>query len=267
MGTSERGNSNKRMEGMGGQLSESAIRLPGIVRSMKPIFLILTGLLLTTVSTVAAAQEVRYSWLEISFMAQDIGKSGTKLTPVPGQAVAVNAKDGDGIVFRGSVGTWKNLYLFLDYASTDIDLNAVVTNPQGQMFPAEDEFDYTAVRGGLGFKFSVGFSTDLYAEVSYDDVDLDFGSFAGEDFDTDNQDIGGAVGIRAMLTDNFELRAHSRFTNSGDVDLSTGKFDTDTLFGVGLGWQIVRGLSIVADYETGEFSNWSIGFRLDMAEE
>jgi hypothetical protein len=199
-------------------------------------------------------------------MTQDVGKSGSKPTPVPGQTVVVDTDDGNGVVFRGSVGTWKNLYLFLDYSSTDIDVAAVVINNQGQ-FPAEDEFDYTAVRGGLGFKLSVGFSTDLYAEVSYDDVDLDFGSFAGESFDTDNQDVGGAVGIRAMLTDNFELRAHSRFTNSGDVDLSTGEFDTDTLFGAGFGWQIVRGLSIVADYETGEFSNWSIGFRLDMDED
>jgi hypothetical protein len=243
-------------------------------RSANPIFLIFTGLLLTMVTTTGVAQEVRYSWVEISYMAQDIGKSGSQITrdsngvPIPGQIVVVDTDDGAGVVFRGSVGTWKNLYLFLDYSSTDIDLEgAIINNQPGSPFPIEDEFDYTTVRGGLGFKLSVGFSTDLYAEVSYDDVDFDFGSFAGESFDTDNQDVGGAVGVRAMLTDNFELRAHSRFTNSGDVDLSTGEFDTDTLFGAGFGWQIVRGLSIVADYETGEFSSWSIGFRLDMDED
>ncbi len=251
---------------MGKQQSEISIRLPGMGRSASPIFLIFTGLLLTMVTTTAIAQEVRYSWVEISYMLQDVTASGSQATPVPGQTVDVNAKDGDGIVFRGSVGTWKNLYLFFDYASTDIDVEAVVINNQGQ-FPAEDEFDFTAVRGGLGFKLSVGFSTDIYAEVSYDSVDLDFGSFAGEDFDTDNQDIGGVIGLRAMLTDNFELRARGRFTNSAEVDLSTGVFDSGVLFGAGLGWQIVRGLSIVADYETGEFTNWSIGFRLDMDED
>ena len=44
-------------------------------------------------------------------------------------------------------------------------------------------------------------------------------------------------------------------------------FDEDTLFGAGFGWQIIRGLSIVGDYEAGEFSNWSIGFRLDLDED
>ncbi len=254
---------------MGKQQSETSIRLPGIDRSANPIFLIFTGLLLTAVTTTAVAQDVRYSWLEISYMLQDISASGSQPAPDaadPSQIVEVNAQDGDGIVFRGSVGTWKNLYLFVDYASTDIDVEAVVINNQGQ-FPAEDEFDFTAVRGGLGFKLSVGFSTDIYAEVSYDSVDLDFGSFAGENFDTDNQDIGGAIGIRAMLTDNFELRARSRFTNSAEVDLSTGVFDSGVLFGAGLGWQIIRGLSIVADYETGDFNYLSIGFRLDMDED
>jgi len=253
---------------MGMQQSETSIRLPGMGRSANPIFLIFTGLLLTMVTTTAVAQDVRYSWLEISYMLQDISASGSQPTPVPGQTVDVNAKDGDGIVFRGSVGTWKNLYLFVDYSSTDIDLEAaVINNLPGSPFLSEDEFDFTATRGGLGFKLSVGLSTDIYAEVSYDSVDLDFGSFAGEDFDTDNQDVGGAIGIRAMLTDNFELRARGRFTNSAEVDLSAGVFDSAVLFGAGLGWQIVRGLSIVVDYETGDFTNFSIGFRLDMDED
>ena len=253
------------------QQSETSIRLPGMGRSASPMFLIFTALLLIMVTTTAVAQEVRYSWLEISYMLQDITASGVQPAPDaadPSQIVDVNAKDGDGIVFRGSVGTWKNLYLFIDYASTDIDVDAEVRNNSPQSpFETKDEFDFTAVRGGLGFKLSAGVSTDFYAEVSYDSVDLDFGSFAGENFDTDNQDIGGAIGIRAMLTDDFELRAHGRFTNSGEVDLSTGLFDSDTVFGAGFGWQIVRGLSIVADYETGEFTNWSIGFRLDMDED
>ena len=222
-------------------------------------------LLLSAVSAAANAQEVRYSWLDMSFTAQDVDRTGSQ-EPIVGQTVDVDGSDGDGVRFRGSIGTWNNIYLFVDYGSTDIDVGALVTNDQGQ-FPAEDEFDYTAIRGGVGLRFPVGFRTDLYGELSYDSLDLDFGSFAGENFDTDEQDVGGAIGIRSMLTDDLEVRAYGRYTSVGDVDLNTAKFEDDTLFGAGFGWQIVRGLSIVGDYEAGEFSSWSIGFRLDLDED
>ena len=56
----------------------------------------------------AMAQQVRYSWLDLSYMGQDIGRSGS-LTPSPGQTVDIDGKDGDGVRFRASFGTWKNL--------------------------------------------------------------------------------------------------------------------------------------------------------------
>jgi hypothetical protein len=231
---------------------------------------LLTGILLSAaLSSSAMAQEVRYSYLDMSYMAQDAAVSGTQPTPVPGQTVDVNGSDGDGIRFRGSAGTWHNMYMFLDFGSTDIDVAAVVTNPAGEEFGEDDEFDLTTIRAGMGIRFPLGLgpATDLYTEISYDSIDLDFGSFVDENWDTDNNDLGAALGIRAMLNDDFELRAYARHTNNGDVDLTSKEFDTDSVFGVGFGWQVVRGFSIVADYESGEFSNWSIGFRLDLDED
>jgi hypothetical protein len=217
-------------------------------------------LLLVMASTVATAQEVRYSWLDMSFMGQDFDRTGTQ-EPIPGQTVDIDGSDGDGVR-----GTWNNLYGFFDYGSTDIDVAALVTNEQGE-FPAEDEFDYTRIRAGVGLRFPIGFRTDIYGEISYDSLDLDFGSFALENFDADEQDVGGALGLRTMLTDDLELRAYGRYTGVGDIDLTTAVFEDDTLFGAGFGWQVVRGLSIVGDYEAGEFSSWSIGFRLDLSED
>ena len=214
----------------------------------------------------AGAQEVRYSWLDIAFMAQEVGKSGTQQTPVAGQFVDVDANDGDGIRFRGSIGTWNNLYAFVQYGSTDIDVSALVTNPGG-MFPADDEFDLTQVRSGIGLRYPVRFNIDVYGEVSYDSLDFDFGSFAGEDFDADDQDIGGALGVRAMLNDDLEARVYARYTPHEDIDLTLGEFDTGTVFGVGFAWQLVRGFSIIGDYESGEFAHWAVGFRLDLDED
>jgi len=251
--------------------SDTSIQSPGVGLSMNRMTLIISGLLLITVTTTSVAQEVRYSWLDISFMGQDVDKFGTKPTPVPGQTVDANAKDGGGIRFRGSVGTWHNLYMFIDYGSTDIDVDVIVTNPIGEQVPGTGEFDYTTIRSGFGVRFPVGFKTDIYAEVSYDSLDFDFGSFAGEvgedNFSTDDQDVGGALGVRSMLTDNLELRAYGRYTELGDIGLSSGTFDADTLFGAGFGWTLVRGLSIVGDFESGELSSWSIGFRMDLDED
>ena len=213
----------------------------------------------------AEAQEIRYSYLDMSYMAQDVDRQGAQV-PIPGQSVAVDARDGDGVRFRGSLGTWNNLYLFLDFRSTDNDVSAVVTNAQG-VFNAEDEYDFTAFRTGVGLKYSFNTTFDVFAELSYDSMDFDFGSFAGEDFDADDQDVGVTIGIRSMFTDEIELRAHARYTGVGDIDASTGEFDSDTLFSVGFGYELIRGLSITGDYESGEFSNWNIGFRLDLDED
>lgn len=212
-----------------------------------------------------AAQEIRYSWMDMSFMQQDIDRAGVQV-PIPGQSVDVAGSDGDGVRFRGSIGTWKNLYLFIDYGSTDIDVEAVVTNAQGA-FPATDEFDFTAIRGGVGWKWSVFDKTDLFAELSYDSTDFDFGSFAGEDFDADEQDLGAALGVRTLFGDDFELKIQARHSNVGDIDLNTLAFESDTLFSVGFAWEVIRAFSIVGDYESGEFSSYSLGFRLDLDED
>ena len=226
---------------------------------------IIAVLLLIVASPATLAQDVRYSWFEISFVQQDIGKSGSFTDSLVGQTVDVSATDGNGTKFRGSVGTWHNLFAFVDFNSSDISVNALVSNAQGQ-FAAADEFDFTAIRGGVGLKWSLTPKTDVYGAVSYDSTDLDFGSFAGENFDTNDKDVGATIGIRSMFADKVELRANVRYSGVGDVDLNTGVMDADTLFGVGFGYELIRGLSITGDYESGEFSSWNIGFRLDLDE-
>jgi hypothetical protein len=249
---------------LSGQTNELTKRLAGVA----------AALLLGIFSTSAQAQEeVRYSWFEISYVAQDVDRSGSRISladPLEPQLVEINGTDGHGIKFRGSVGTWHNLYAFIDFSSSDIDVTSVVTViSSGLMVEGADEFDYTQIRGGIGLRIPLSYKMDLYGELSYDSLDLDFGSLVGEDFDTDGQDIGGALGIRAMFGNNLELRAYGRYTNVGDVDLNNpaGALDADTLFGVGFGYTLIRGLSITGDYESGEFSNWNLGFRLDLDED
>ena len=227
--------------------------------------LALAALLLFFGTGPAAAQDIGYSWLDMSFTGQNIDRSGVQV-PIVGQSVEVAASDGSGIRFRGSVGTWKNLYLFVDYGSTDIDVDVVITNDQG-IFLVSDEFDFTSIRGGLGWKYSVFNKTDLFAEVSYDSTGFDFGSFAGENFDADGQEIGGALGFRTLFGDHFQLNVQGRYSAVGDIDLNTLEFDSDMLYSVGFAWSVLRGLSIVGEYESGEFSSYSLGFHLYLDED
>jgi hypothetical protein len=235
-----------------------------------PMHRVIAGVIVFAVlaSGSAVAQEVRYSWLELSYMAQDVGLQGIRQTPVPNQTTSVDAKDGNGVRFRGSFGTWRNLYMFGEFGSSDIDVSAEVNNDSG-FCPclAEDEFDLTTIRAGIGIKWSVLFATDIYFQASYDSIDFDFGSFAGENFDTDDQDVGAAIGVRHMLNDDIELRAYGRYSSHSDVDLSTGLFDPGEYFGAGFSWEIVRGLAVVGDYETGDIPSWTLGFRLDLDED
>jgi hypothetical protein len=239
----------------------------GVATSLARACSSLAFLVLLGAGDAAIAQDIRYSWIDMSFMAQDVGRAGS-LTPLPGQTVDIAVSDGAGVRFRGSVGTWRNFYLMFDYGSTDIDLTGAVTNTNTGFVQAfEDEFDYTTIRGGIGLKFSLLYATDIYGELTYDSLDFDFGSFAGENFDMDRQEPGGTLGVRTILGEVFEARLHARYTALGDADLTTGLFDSDVLYGAGFAWEVIRGLSIVGDYEVGEFSSWSVGFRLDLDED
>lgn len=252
---------------MGEFQARASARDDAVVTGCVRLWGMLTILVALGIGNAAMAQEIRYSWVDLSFMGQDVGRAGS-LTPLPGQTVDIAVTDGSGVRFRGSVGTWKNFYLMVDYGSTDVDLTGTVTNTNtGFEQGFADEFDVTSIRGGVGLKYSLFYSTDIYGELTYDSLDFDFGSFAGENFDTDFQDVGVTIGVRSMLSAEIELRAHARHTAVGDVDLNTGAMESDTLYGVGFGFELVRGLSITGDYESGIFSNWNIGFRLDLDED
>jgi hypothetical protein len=248
-------------------ISQPIRNLSGNQFLVKVAMKLVAVLLLLAGSSVALAQDVRWSWFEISVIEQDVGDAqGSQTDFMLNQTVAIATSNGNGIKFRASFGTWHNLFAFVDFTSSDIDVDVLVTNAGGQ-FPASDEFDFTTYHSGIGAKWSLTHSTDFYGAVSYDSTDFDFGSFAGENFDTGDKDIGAQLGLRSMFSDDLELRLHARYTNVGAVDLTTGVLDSDTLFGLGFGYELVRGLSIIGDYESGEFSSWNIGFRLDLSED
>ena len=112
---------------MGEFQARASARDDAVVTGCVRLWGMLTILVALGVGNAAMAQEIRYSWVDLSFMGQDVGRAGS-LTPLPGQTVDIAVTDGSGVRFRGSVGTWKNFYLMVDYGSTDVDLTGTVTN-------------------------------------------------------------------------------------------------------------------------------------------
>ena len=99
----------------------------GILRTMAMAAVMLCT---TAVMNCANAQDVRYSWFEFGALGQDIQKMGSSFDPDLNQSIDINATDGGGVRFRGSVGTWKNFYVYFNFESTDPTVEAVITNIQ-----------------------------------------------------------------------------------------------------------------------------------------
>ncbi len=216
----------------------------------------------------AFAEEPRYSFFEVQFTGQSLDRKGVQDQPEFQQSVQVETDSGEGITFSAGLGLWKNFYLYGDFVSTDIDDDAVITNQDPDSpFRAGDEFDLTTLRGGLGYRYQLNFTTDIVAQAGYESVDLDFGSFAGENFDSDDKGFGALLGLRTIIRDRLELHAHGRYSDVGDPEIGANEFDSDILFGGGIGYRLVRGLWVRGDYETGEIDTWAIGFRLDLSED
>ena len=71
------------------------------------------------------------------------------------------------------------------------------------------------------------------------------------------QETGGTFGIRHLFGDHFTTsRLHVRYTGVGDADLTTGilrqRYADRRWVRY---WELVRGFSLVADFESGEFSS------------
>jgi hypothetical protein len=73
----------------------------GVATSLARACSSLAFLVLLGAGDAAIAQDIRYSWIDMSFMAQDVGRAGS-LTPLPGQTVDIAVSDGAGVRRRST---------------------------------------------------------------------------------------------------------------------------------------------------------------------
>ena len=207
----------------------------------------------------ARASSLSYTYLDFQSLDNTVDAAGVQM-PVPLQTVSIDAGGGDGIAVGGSMATGSRFYVAGIYKSSIIDVQGVVTNPLTTV-AVDDEFDLTLGRLSLGYLQPIGENLDVIFEVSYDSVNYDFGSIAGEDFDLDDTGAGAQLGFRWNPVPAFELFGFGRHSPMGKTNLSAREFESDTTAHVGFRWYFFQDLGIGLEYESGEIETTTISMR------
>jgi hypothetical protein len=207
----------------------------------------------------ADASELSYTFLDFRYVANEIDATGSQ-NPVPAQTVEGTTENGDGVGVGGFVAIGERFYFAGLYQSAIIDVDGVVSNPLG-VTPVRDNFDFVQTSVGFGYQKELRPNFDLNVEITYDQADYDFGSFAGEDFDTNDGGAGGKIGFRWNPVEPLEVTAFARWSEVGKVLLSTREFESDTLAGFGVNWYFIEDLGVGLTYESGNVETTTISMR------
>ena len=116
-------------------------------------------------------------------------------------------------------------------------------------------------RAGVGYLFEIGTNFDIVLDLTYDTSEYDFGSIAGENFDTHEAGAGAQVGFRWNPVLPFELYAAGRYSTVGKIDLNRREFDSDTLFNLGLRWYFFEDLGVGVEFESGQVDTITLSMR------
>jgi len=206
------------------------------------------------------ASNLSYTFLDFQYIQQDLAIAGTQSTPGTGQTTNIVSEDGDGISVSGSVAIGDRFYVTGLFQSAIIDSVGEIVNPLGTTM-VTDDFDLVSARFAFGYLWQLGDNFDVLFEVSFDSANYDFGSLAGEDFDSDGSGAGAGIGFRWNPVESFELRALGRTSSVAKVNLNTREFDSGSFFSTGIRWYFFEDLAIGLDFESGEVDTATFSLR------
>ncbi|MBN1236947.1 MAG: outer membrane beta-barrel protein [Gammaproteobacteria bacterium] len=207
----------------------------------------------------AAASELSYTYVDFRVLNNELDLTGTD-TPVPGQSVALETEDGDGISVAGSLQLPAGFYLAGAFNSSIVDVTSTITSPLTET-EVRDEFDLITSSFGVGYRHELGTNFDLIGELTYDTGELDFGSLAGEDFDTEDSGVSARVGFRWNPRPPFELYALGGVSPVGEVSLNERRFDSASVVNAGFRWYFFQDLGFGLDYQSGDLSALTLSMR------
>jgi hypothetical protein len=212
----------------------------------------------------AHASELSYTYVDFQAFSNKTELTGLQV-PVPGQTVTVDTADGDGISIGGQVSLGQRFYLGGRFQTSIVDVGAVVVNPF-VVAQAEDNFDLVQSRLAFGYYRELAENFDLMFEVGLDSTELDFGSFAGENFDMKDDGAGARVGFRWNPRIPLEIYGYAHHSAVAIPDIETGEFEADTNVGLGMMWYFFGDLGVGVDYSSGEFEQVSFSMRFSFGD-
>ena len=207
----------------------------------------------------AHASELSYTFLDFLYLDQTVDVFGNQ-EPVPGQNVFVDSNASDGIGIGGSLGIADRFFVGGSFVSSIVDVTATVTSPLASI-TVDDNYDLIATHLGFGYLQPIGDDLDFVAELTYETMEYDFGSFAGENFDVDDSGLGARIGFRWNPNRALELYAYSRVSPVGKVSLDQLKFESDAVHRLGVIWYFFEDLGLGLDYESGQVDSFSVSMR------
>ena len=210
-----------------------------------------------------AASELSYTFLEFGTIVTETELEAEQL--IDTQTVRLDPGEGDGLAISGSLAIGRRFYLAGSYRSAVISTDAFVTSPEATTV-LSGSFNWTTSHAGFGAIVPIGDRVDFVAEVAGHSVQYDFGSFAGENFDTDASGGGMSVGFRFNPHPSFELAIAGVASEIGEVDLATGQFDSGSRLAAALRWYIFEDIGLGLDYAGGDVPYLGASIRFGFGE-
>jgi hypothetical protein len=226
---------------------------------MNPRRRLLPAVLLALSSGAAPASDLDYTFIDFRVLDDALNARGTQ-SPIPEQPVETEAHGGNGISVAGSLALPARLYVAGHFDSSVIDVETHIVSPLAEEDVA-DQFDLVESSFGVGYRYPLGTRLDLVGEISYMTTQLDFGSLAGENFDTKGTGVGAGVGVRWNPRPSFEAYATGTVSPVAKVSLDERDFASGTVVNAGIRWYFFQDLGVGIDYRSGDLSTWTLSMR------
>jgi hypothetical protein len=210
------------------------------------------------------ASDLSYTFVDFGALGVASDLSGTR-SPTPGQTVTVESGEGDGLTVGGSLALGERFYLGGAYDSAVVEVDASIRSPLATV-STSGNFDLVTTRAALGYVVRAGEALDIYFEASYDTVDYDFGSFAGESFDVDDGGAGVGFGLRWNPTASVEVFASAHGSSVGEVNLTTSELGEGVQGSLGLRFYFFHDLGLGFDLRSGDVDSLAVSLRFGFGE-
>lgn len=150
---------------------------------------VLASILLLSIGSIQAAESVRWDSASLSYQSIDI--DGETLT---------------GFGASGSKLINEDIFIAGSYSTVSDDVN---------ISSSKVELDFNSLSVGIGYRHGISQQTDLYAMISYENMEIE-ASFQGQSGDESDNGYGLHAGIRSLVSDNIELSGSLSYIDVAD---------------------------------------------------